>query len=68
MKKIIAKQLAVLNAYLNDAFKSNAHIGFLFYVVVIGLGVAIYSTMEVRKPVMPTQNGKHTTTSVQKSK
>jgi hypothetical protein len=45
MKRIINKQLQSLKEYGGEAVEANAHIGLIFYIVVIGLGYLLYTTM-----------------------
>jgi hypothetical protein len=45
MKKIFKHQVQALVNYKNEAIASNAHIGLIFYIVVISLSIALYQTM-----------------------
>lgn len=45
MKKVFEKQLDLLKEYGQDSVNSGAHIGLMFYVVIIAFGVILYQTM-----------------------
>ncbi len=45
MKKIFKHQVQALVNYKNEAIASNAHIGLIFYIVVISLSIALYQTI-----------------------
>ena len=45
MKTVFKKQLDLLKEYGQDSVKAGAHIGLMFYVVIIAFGVILYQTM-----------------------
>ncbi len=45
MKKVYKKQLGLLKEYGQESVKSGAHIGLMFYAVIIAFGVIVYHTM-----------------------
>ena len=45
MKTVFTKQLGLLKEYGQESVKSGAHIGLMFYVVIIAFGVIVYHTM-----------------------
>lgn len=43
--KAISKQINLLKQYGNESYNSGAHIGMIFFVVIILFGIAIFKTM-----------------------